>query len=185
MGKGQEDEDGKIWFTTEGAGLLCYDPSTQEQNIYLLNPASDAYNKNILKALYIKGDSILCTTNQGRLYLFSRSRKKYELLYEFGGGDIYTLFVDCKNRFWIPTNSKQGLILIENGKKQTFFPVNGKKQRIHYITVIKELAPDKYLFGTLTQELYLYDMYKNSVTHIVLNQLPGAKKQKKRTNNRH
>lgn len=175
LGKGQEDEDGKIWFTTEGAGLLCYDPSTQEQNIYLLNPASDAYNKNILKALYIKGDSILCTTNQGRLYLFSRSRKKYELLYEFGGGDIYTLFVDCKNRFWIPTNSKQGLILIENGKKQTFFPVNGKKQRIHYITVIKELAPDKYLFGTLTQELYLYDMYKNSVTHIVLNQLPGAK----------
>ena len=176
LGKGQEDKEGNIWFVTEGAGLLCYNPATQEQNTYLLNPAPDAYNKNILKALYIKGDSILCTTNQGCLYLFSRTRKKYELLYEFGGGDIYTIFVDCKNRFWIPTNSKQGLILIDNGKQTNSFPINGKKQRIHYITVIKELAPNKYLFGTLTQELYLYDMHKEAITHLALNQLSGKSK---------
>ncbi len=175
LGKGQEDKDGNMWFATEGAGLLCYNPTTQEQNTYLLNPAPDAYNKNILKALYIKGDSILCATNQGGLYLFSRTRKKYELLHEFGGGDIYTVFIDSKNRLWIPTNSRQGLILIDNKKQTNSFPVNGKQQPIHYVTAIKELAPDKYLFGTLTQELYLYDMHKETVTHLALNRISGTK----------
>ena len=32
LGKGQEDKEGNIWFVTEGAGLLCYNPATQEQN---------------------------------------------------------------------------------------------------------------------------------------------------------
>ena len=49
LGKGQEDKEGNIWFVTEGAGLLCYNPATQEQKTYLLNPAPDAYNKTYLK----------------------------------------------------------------------------------------------------------------------------------------
>lgn len=172
IGMGLEDADHQMWFVTEGAGLLCYNPVTETQQNYLITPTpTQAYNQNILKSLYIKGDSILCATQKGSVYLFSRSQKKYKQLYDFSSGDIYNLLIDSKNRLWIPTNSGDGLILVEKGKQTNTFPINGKSQKIHDITAIKELSPNRMLFGTLQQKLHLYDIQKNEIKTLELSLL--------------
>ena len=74
LGMGKEDSDGNIWFATEGAGLFCYNPNTQSQQFYpKKSPYKNNYNSNIFKSLLIKGDSIICATNLGSVYLFSHA----------------------------------------------------------------------------------------------------------------
>lgn len=170
LGRGEEDDNGNIWFVTEGAGLLCYNPKVQTQQTFAPNP-TQGYNQNILKSLCVRGDSIFCATNQGCVYLFSRRQKRFKQLYDFKGGDIYYIYLDSQNRLWIPTNSAYGLVLIDNGKQTNLFPVDGKRQPIRFVTTIKELSPQRFLFGTLMQELYLYDIEKDSVTHFALGDL--------------
>ena len=167
LGMGKEDSDGNIWFATEGAGLFCYNPNTQSQQFYpKKSPYKNNYNSNIFKSLLIKGDSIICATNLGSVYLFSRKRKDYRLLYDYQYGDIYTLLNDSKNRLWIPTNSKTGLVLIDKGEQINQFKVDGKSRKFFFVTAIKEIEPDVFIMGTLSQGLHKYDMKKETLKTI-------------------
>lgn len=167
LGMGKEDDNGNIWFATEGAGLFCYNPDTQSQQFYpKKSPYKSNYSSNIFKSLFIKGDSILCATNTGSVYLFSRKRKDYRLLFDCERGDIYTLLNDSKGRLWIPTNSGTGLVLIDKGKQINQFPVDGKNRKFLYVSTLKEVEPDVFILGTLKQELYRYDMKKETLKTI-------------------
>lgn len=167
LGMGKEDDNGNIWFATEGAGLFCYNPDTQSQQFYpKKSPYKSNYSSNIFKSLFIKGDSILCATNTGSVYLFSRKRKDYQLLFDCERGDIYTLLNDSKGRLWIPTNSGTGLVLIDKGKQINQFPVDGKNRKFLYVSTLKEVEPDVFILGTLKQELYRYDMKKETLKTI-------------------
>lgn len=167
IGMGKEDTEGNIWFATEGAGLFRYDPRNQNQEVYPIHPPfKKNYNRNIIKSLLIRGDSILCTTNQGSVYLFSKRTKTFTRLYDYRHGDIYQLWMDSKNRLWIPTNSNKGVIMVEKGKETNLFPVKNGKKSFQFVTAILELSPDTFVFGTLNQGLYFYSR-RDSALRIV------------------
>lgn len=158
IGMGKQDTDGNIWFATEGAGLFRYNPRDQSQEVYPMHPPfKKNYNRNIIKSLFIRGDSILCATNQGSVYLFSKRTKTFTRMYDYRRGDIYHLLIDSKNRLWIPTNSNKGVVRVEKGKETNLFPVKNGKKSFQFVTAILELSPDTFVFGTLNQGLYFYN----------------------------
>ncbi len=166
IGMGREDQQGKIWFATEGGGLLCYDPVSQQQHNYLLNAdARQAFNNNIIKAIHISGDSIFCTTHQGKVYLFSMKTRQYKLWYDFKYNNIPVLYKDTRQNLWIATNTQQGLVRWRNGHFTNKFRINGQIQSLYQVTVITEISPGKLLFGT-ERGIVSYDSATDSLTSI-------------------
>ena len=116
IGKGQQDKNGNMWFATEGAGLFYYNPESGRQQLYPIKPLHEGnYEINIIKSILIQGDSILCSTHFGSVYLFSIRDKQYKKLYDFRHNDIFSLYIDKKGRLWIPTNSSQDLVMVDRG----------------------------------------------------------------------
>lgn len=167
LGKGREDNHGHMWFATEGAGLLYYDPQTGEQKLYPIKPLQAGnYETNILKSIEIQGDSIFCSTHFGSVYLFSIANKQYKRIQDFHYNDITVLYMDSKQRLWIPTHTPEHTVLVDQGKTTCTFPVNGEKKPFRRICMIEELEPDLFLFGTMTDSVFLYDMQKETVTDL-------------------
>lgn len=167
IGKGQEDKYGNMWFATEGAGLFCYNPQNGKKQLYPIKPIQEGnYEINIIKSILIQGDSILCSTHFGSVYLFSIRNKQYKMLYNFRHNDIYSLYIDNNKRLWIPTNSDEDLVMIDKGKQINSFAANGTIRSFKRITMINEVQPDLFLFGSLSDSLYLYDMKRETVRNL-------------------
>lgn len=167
IGKGQEDASGNMWFATEGGGLFYYNPQNKEQQLYPIKPLhAGNYEINIIKSMLIQGDSILCSTHFGSVYLFSIRNKEYKMLHNFKYNDISSLYIDRKQRLWIPTNTNNQTVLAESGRYTNKFDVNGEMQSFNGITIIKELEPDKFIFGGVKNTLFVYDMKEHTQTHL-------------------
>lgn len=167
IGKGQEDQDGNMWFVTEGAGLFCYNPLNGQRQLYPIKPLHEGnYETNILKSIRIQGDSLYCSTHFGSVYLFSIRSKQYKKLYDSKHNDIYTLYIDRKKRLWIPTNNEQNLVLADREKVINSFPSDGSMRPFKAITTICEIEPDRFLFGSRIDSIYLYDLNKKTTTNI-------------------
>ena len=179
IGKGQQDKDGNMWFATEGAGLFYYNPENGRQQLYPIKPLHEGnYEINIIKSILIQGDSILCSTHFGSVYLFSIRDKQYKKLYDFQHNDIFSLYIDKSKRLWIPTNSSQNLVMVDKGKQTNRFMANGISRSFKWVTVIHELEPELFLFGTLSDSLYLYDMKKETVRNLSTELQPDPKFEK-------
>ena len=167
IGKGGEDENGKMWFATEGGGLLFYDPLNGKQQLYPIKPLHEGnYEINIIKSILIKGDSIFCSTHFGSVYLFSIKSKQFRLLYDFKHNDIMTLYLDSRQRLWIPTFTPYQTVLVDGKDYINMFDINGEKQQLKGINAINEIEPNVFLLGGYNDSLYLYDMNKQVMQNI-------------------
>lgn len=166
IGMGSEDNRGKMWFATEGGGLLNYDPVTQVQHSYLLNPdVHQAFNNNIIKAIHISGDSILCSTHRGEVYLFSIRTKHYKLLCDFKYNNILSVYKDSYNNIWMGTNTTRGLVKFKDGQTTDRFLLQGKARHLNQVTTILETKSGKLLFGT-ENGLYSYDLQADTLAFL-------------------
>ncbi|WP_233566976.1 MULTISPECIES: ligand-binding sensor domain-containing protein [Parabacteroides] len=167
IGQGREDSNGNMWFATEGAGLLYYNPRTEEQKLYPIKPLQAGnYEINILKSILIQGDSILCSTHFGSVYLFSIRDKQYKKIHDYKYNDINTLYIDSKQRLWIPTNTPDQTVMVDKEKTTSYFNVNGHKKQFRGMCLIKELEPDVFLFGAISDSVFVYDMNKETATDL-------------------
>lgn len=179
MGGGKEDSSGNIWFASEGRGLLYYNPLTGEQTFYPIQlPYEQHFEVNIIKSLHIKGDSIYCGTHFGSVYLFSIKNRQFKLLHNFEYNDIYSLYIDRKQRLWIPTHSSSHLVMVEDGHYTNKFMVDGTPQSFESVTIIKEIRPDVFLFGTLGKGLCVYNRNEKTAVRITETELGLAKHEK-------
>lgn len=160
IGKGEVDKNGNLWFATEGAGLFFYNPDTREQALYPIQKSHGKGNDNIIKSIKIDGDILYCSTHYGTVYTFDTVRKRFALLYDFTFNDINSLFIDSKNRLWIPANSNKALVLADKGRCLNLFPTQNGPQLFKHVSVMNEISPDVFLIGTSLDSLYLYDMQK-------------------------
>lgn len=176
IGLGQEDHNGDMWFATEGAGLLYYNPHSGEQALYPIKPLhAGNYEINIIKSILIQGDSILCSTHFGSVYLFSIHNKQYKKIHDYNHNDINTLYIDSKQRLWIPTNTPAQTVMVDKGKTVNKFNVNGETKVFNGICLIKELSPDIFLFGAIRDSVFVYDMNKKKAIDLTSRLQNGEK----------
>lgn len=167
VGMGKEDSSGNIWFATEGAGLMKYDPKTKKQSIYpIVKPCESNLGANIIKSICMGGDKIYCATNKGVVLAFDMRTQSYKQLFDFAHGDIYDLFLDHDGRLWIPTNTSKGLVMVNENQLTDKFQVDDDKRRFNYIKIIKQLSSSVFVFASLTNQLYLYDMQATTLKKI-------------------
>ncbi len=167
IGMAAEDEEGTVWFATEGRGLLSYNPETHEQHNYLVHdPADKAYNRNIIKSVMRNGNSIFCATHGGEVYEFSIKTKTFRLLYDFKYNDIYTLYIDSVGRLWMPTNTASGLVVVQGDKR--FRGLNAKNQfpYIGSISTILELTKDRFLLGSVQRGVFIVNLEGENIREI-------------------
>lgn len=166
-GTGCEDHRDNLWFSTEGRGLLSYDPATGRQHSYLLTEDSrQAYNSNIIKAICLSGDTVFCSTHEGEVFLFSLSTRRFGLLKDFGYNNINSLYKDSQGGLWIPTHTAKGLVRLLGGQETFDFPVQGNQKRFMSVSVVTETAPGILLIGTENDGFYRYDLRTETLTHI-------------------
>lgn len=176
IGQGQEDNDGNMWFATEGAGLLYYNPNNEEQRIYPIKPLQAGnYEINILKSILIQGDSIFCATHFGSVYLFLIHSKQYQKIHDYKYNDINTLYIDSKKRLWIPTNTPSQTVMVDKGKTINKFNVDGREKQFKGMCLIKELEQDIFLFGAISDSVFVYDMNEETVTDLTARLQNGEK----------
>lgn len=169
VGQGREDKNGNMWFATEGAGLLSYNPHNGEQKLYPIKPLQEGnYEINIIKSIFIQGDTIYCATHFGSVFLFCIKNKEYKKIHDFKYNDINCLYIDQQQRLWIPTNTSHNTLLADKEKTINMFTVNGRKRSFRGVCVIEELEPNVFLLGTLYDSIYLYDMNKEIVTDLTV-----------------
>lgn len=157
IGKGTQDKQGNLWFATEGSGLLFYNPRTQEQQVYPIYPNNPNYFQNIIKSILPEGDDILCSTHNGQVFRFSIPEKKYTLLYDYKRNDINALYRDSQHRLWIPTNSGDGLVVMDGDKRIGSLNVKEKFPHLSPISIITEINKGQFLLGTQEDGLIFID----------------------------
>lgn len=180
IGSGGEGRDGKLWWATEGGGLLFYDPMTEKQEFFLLDSDErSAYNNNIIKSLQVSGDTIWCATHRGKVYLFSVRERKFRLFRDFGYNNIYAVHRDRSGSLWVATNTRKGLVAVTSGGKEcNTFPTNDGEKMFLNISVIVEPEVGRLFLGSQTDGLYVYEPKTTKFVHISASELglkPGSR----------
>ena len=166
MGMIRKDQENNIWVATEGGGLFSYNQQTGYQENYLVHgKEKSTYYANILKSLFIDGDSIWCGNQKGEIFIFSIKKKKFSFYTRLGDSNILAIFKDSKQHIWIGT--KQEIIqLAKNADGKYVKQSTSSLIPIEDVCVIEELPNEIILFGSKTKGIYIYHTSTNQWQHL-------------------
>jgi ligand-binding sensor domain-containing protein len=127
--------------------LFSYNQQTGYQENYLVHgKEKSTYYANILKSLFIDGDSIWCGNQKGEIFIFSIKKKKFSFYTRLGDSNILAIFKDSKQHIWIGT--KQEIIqLAKNADGKYVKQSTSSLIPIEDVCVIEELPNEIILFG--------------------------------------
>lgn len=161
VGRPTEDAQGNLWFATEGCGLLFYSPKNQAQQLYPIYNDDRDYFRNIIKSILPEDNDILCATHNGQVFRFSTVHRTFKLLYDYKRNDILTLYRDSMNRLWIPTNSGDGLVVMDQDRPVTALNISKRFPQLSPISVITEIKKGQFLIGTQQDGMIFIDENRN------------------------
>lgn len=157
----REDEQGNIWFATEGNGLLCHHPDTGETETYWLN-RNRHFNDNIIKSICISGDTIMCGNQRGEVYAYSIRKSTFSLLKRYENTNILYIYKDSRQQWWVSVQDNHTLCM------------SNDSLRIPCTNQIGEIEPGTILFATQKEGLYVYDLHTHRCRNITVEELGGT-----------
>ena len=163
--------NGCLYMATEGRGLLDYHLENRQYAYYPIDNASKLqYSQNIIKGLLLEDDILWCGTNKGTIYQFDTRTKKYTLYCRLPREmSVYAMLRDEDNSMWVVTSdSRMGVVrLLDKGKMQTHFSVNGGKDSVMFASsrCILKLRDGVVLIGSRNDGLIKYDLHKKEAVY--------------------
>lgn len=158
-----------LYIATEGGGLLEMDKKTNSYRSYdLLSVSRESYEYNIIKALCLDEDRILCGTNLGTIYSFDLKSKKFTLFYDLKEQrSVYLLRRNTNGQLIIGGVGRRGFSLLSpDGRLINTFPVKGGKDFFFSdVRCALEIEKNVYVIGTRNDGLYYYDYNTHALKH--------------------
>lgn len=163
------EHSGFIWIATEGGGLVRYDKVKEQYKYFRLESQMvQTYNENIIKSLFLDGDTIWCGTAKGSIYSFDIKRETFRKRHELSRSDvIYALHKDRHGNLFVGSIVDRGLVMIKpDGSQLSEFPLkDGATARFSDVRVFYEISADVYLIGTRYQGLYQFNLQQQTLYH--------------------
>lgn len=159
----------KMYFSTEGSGLLEYGITSGQYHCYYYAVSSPIHSRNIIKSLQVKDDNIWCGTADGDIYLFNPINKNFTRYFsENTTTSIYAFHHNQDGSMWI-ANSKgtMGLGYVTGDKQlRTTFNINGQGSRYSFpsLRCMLALSDELLLLGSRSNGLIRYDVKRGTIT---------------------
>lgn len=148
-----------LWIASEGRGLLSLDLDTEKFERYLLDSRPNVLNdRNIIKSLFLEGNTLWCGTQKGTLYRFDTQTKKFSLFYSFDREiSIYTIARCSDGTLWVGTTDNAGITrFLPDG---TIAPQDCLFGQLPSVRSFLEIRDGVYLIGMHLAGLAIYDSY--------------------------
>lgn len=155
----------KLFIATEGTGLLEMNTKSESFYYHKILEGFGAYEKNIIKSLFVDGNNILCGTNMGTIYSFDLKSRRFSLIYDMKEEhSIYHLSRTENGDLVIGGVRDNGIILLsKSGIETKTFPVKGKPDvAFPDVRCFLEIEKNVFLVGTRNRGLLYYD-YNNRI----------------------
>ena len=152
-----------LWIASEGRGVLSLDLETEKFERYLLDSSPNALNdRNIIKSLFLEGNTLWCGTQKGTLYRFDTRTKKFSLFYSFGREiSIYTIDRCSDGALWVGTTDNTGITrFLPDG---TVAPPDSLFRQLPSVRSFLEIRDGVYLIGMHVAGLALYDSHAHKL----------------------
>ena len=164
--------NGDLYIATEGGGMLLFN-YTGDDSKYSYYPiegfSAQKYNQNMVKCLYLEGDTIWCGTAKGAVYKFDIQRKTYRLVYRLPQetAAVYSMLRDGRGCMWIANAAERGLVCRwPDGRMQnTFKTADGTNLPTFSARCLFELTPGIMLFGSRSHGLFRYNLVTGDYQH--------------------
>ena len=163
-------DDGNLYVATEGRGLLEYNLHSGKYSYFPIETTSYPlqYSRNIVKSLYLDGNTLWCGTSNGAIYHFDMRKKKYQLYYQHPNEmSVYAMLPTEEGTWIVGTDARAGLMLLTPDKHlQKEFPINGGRDSCHMPSArcLLKLPGEVLLIGTRNDGLLCYDVRHKQLT---------------------
>lgn len=152
-----------LWIASEGRGLLSLDLDTENFERYLLDLRPNALNdRNIIKSLFLEGNTLWCGTQKGTLYRFDTQTKKFSLFYSFDREiSIYTIARCSDGALWLGTTDNAGITrILPDGRVA---PPDSLFNQLPSVRSFLETGDGVYLIGMHLAGLAMYDSHTHKL----------------------
>jgi len=124
-----EDDQGLVWYCTQGDGIYCYDPNTKRYSNFKYDLANEnSLTDNHVNGIFQDSRKNLWFATEAGLCKFEKSKKKFTRFTTKNGlpdNLIFRILEDDKNNLWVSTS--KGLVSFspDAGTIKTYKQSNG------------------------------------------------------------
>lgn len=175
MGEMAMAPDGRIWITTDGNGIIIFDPRDQKFSFLCNKPGETPLlsSDHIYSVFFDRDNRVwIGTYNKGvnlydpHQYKFHTPEKEFAFWKVLNNKSVLAVFQDSKGRIWAGTDGN-GLFMWDNGKIENYTTNPTKKNRLssEAITAIAEDQLGNILIGTYAGGLLSLNPKTGNIRH--------------------
>lgn len=159
------EKDDKLWIGTGGGGLFCYDRLKKTYSHFLVEESS--YASNVVKALFIRGDTAFIGTDENKFLLFDTRRQKLIKSLPLFKNTIQNIYPAPGGKLFLCIRDTLGLRLVDPKSGQAAaltyrHPTSGRPMLFPFATCMEQENDSIYWIGTRYMGLFRYNINQQS-----------------------
>ncbi len=161
-----------LWIGTGGGGLFCYDNLKKKYSHFQIEDSS--YTSNVIKSIFIRGDSIFLSNEQSQFVIFDSRKQKVIKSLQISKNQVVNIYPEKDGKLLLCVRDSTGLRICDpkTGLVSPFTylnATNGRKMLFPYATCLEKENDSIYWIGTRYVGLYRYNRNTNLARRYTVN----------------